>query len=766
MIYFYIGNKGYKFAFTFFVKDHIKMNKIYFCYVTENMWTAICYFLTIGCIYALSSNSHSSNLHSQSVPPLFGSPQYFYPLPHTDDVSVLLSIKGKREARVWLCPEVYPMNETVLNIKSKQKRLLVKKKVQKGKKVHGTPCDAGIEVLFGSTSNQYITIRDHWYIIETSTFIAPLYHGNVLDHHHFRPFWINWKNNELTVGFGYCVYKQVILAYREDASSSGLWMKQKSHTYGLSRIAFSSWEEPIHFIFYIQMAVRHPYPTFSTSSEYEQFGQYKTILHLSTKQFQVIIECQGLSECNMAFLRSYLWRTEDSKAIEIVLHDAFERRHLYSRNIMRYGTGLGGTILSESNQTVLSSSQCRPFWIDWDSDQFNTSGLITGRLRIGKGIIFGENILLSATTFFSTPFVYMGFSNYFLATSIRILYASSNNSLLYSFNRDTYQQDTSSESPLTFSYGTDSINRGFIASHVKQQCPRMTRCEPPSSLLYPFGVSLRVTPRIQWWHHGAYCAEVSIQTVLLGKGIYFSQAWIRKHSPYSGSRAFFGDNVYGYEIVPGNIQQALQQLGVSYKVWNGTDSRLFFEWIKRNIVGGRPIVWFIQSATSSYVEHAEPVVGYHSRFPLHHKRVYPSDMIRYHNNIELLSYYRRVDSFVDKGIDKNCTRGISFGTECVSPLYQFGIAIHGIKGIVQPLPITVDISINDGGMEDMQPKWIYTMVTISHLTIGKEYILIRYTKAGNKICFFFEANHHRMVWKDDKPIRSNSFIYYRVSLVK
>ena len=693
---------------------------------------------------------------TQTIPGLFGKPDHFHSLPLIDDASLLLHIKGKHEARIWLCPDEYPMiNET--HLKNSNRRVIK----YNTKKIN--PCDAGIEVLFGSTSNQYITIRDHWYVSETSTFISPLYHGNVLDEDEFRPFWINWIDNEVTVGFGHSIYKQLILSYREDSiSSSSSWKIIPSHSYHLSKIAFSSWEEPITFICYMYRGIRHPFPTFSTSSEYEQFGQHDNIIKLSTIMFQVIIECQGLSECNMAFLQTYQWKTEDTKAIEIVLHDAFERRHLYPRNIIRLGTGLGGLILDESNETVLSSNEFRPFWIQWLQTDNNQ-----GLMLIGKGIHIGKEIFLSAYTSFSTSFVYMGFSSYFLSTSVRILYVSSNDKQLYSFDKRFYQVikkiEKTNIKPLTFSYGTTSMNRGFRVSSVTQECPRLTICNPPSTTIYSYSVSLPVLPRIQWWNNGAYCAEVSIQTVLLSKGIYMSQAWIRKHSPYSGNKAFFGDELLGYEIVPGNIEQALQQLHLSYERWKGTDVMYFFQWIKRNLIKGYPIVWFVQSSTSTYVEHAEPVVGYFSKYPLHHKRVYPDDILRYHNNIELLSYYRRVDSFVDKGKYDNCTQGLSFGTECISPNYQFAVAIHGMKRFKKiPSDIIVQLQLSDGGMEGK--KWIYATVIIKNIKSNLPYLLTRYSYLHSPIHTVFKSNTTTFIVKDPIYIRSSEYVYYYVTL--
>lgn len=691
-------------------------------------------------------------LFIQSVPGLFGKPSHFYPLPQTDDVSVLLSIKGKHDARVWLCPDTYPNAKENKDNKENKEQL--------------HPCFAGIEILFGYTSNQYVTIRDHWYITETSTFISPLFHGNVLDEDEYRPFWINWNNNEATVGFGHIVYKNVILAYREDAlSASSSWSITLPHSYRLSTIAFSSWEEPIHFLFYLKRGIHHPYPTFSTSSEYEQFGQENAMLRLSTKSFTVMFECQGLSECNIAFLRSYRWKTEDPKAIEIVLDDAFERRHLYARTIIRYGTGLGGRILAEINKTVLSSSEFRPFWIKWV--KIGTQGV----LSIGKGVTVGKNTLLKTITSFSTLYVYMGFSSYFLSTSVRILYASSDKTVLYPFDKLGYEMTKRIESkhtrrvvPLTFSHGTNHVNRGFRVSRVEQECPRLTQCQPPLPFLYPYRMKLPISPRIQWWHHGAYCAEVSIQTALLGKGIYMSQAWIRSHSPFSGNKAFFGDATLGYEIVPGNIKPALNHLHVSYEEWKGTDVVQFFKWIKRHIVNGHPVVWFVQGATSTYVEHAEIVSGYISQFPLTHERVYPDDMLRYHNNIELLSYYRRVDSFVDKGNQQNCSNGSSFGTECISPDYQLAVAIHGMKQnqlLHQKNQVSIQLQVSDGGMESMNTTWIRMIVFMKHLKVNTKYKITRYTLLG-KTSYVFTSNHTEFTWKDPNSIPSRLYVYYRV----
>jgi hypothetical protein len=651
---------------------------------------------------------------SQFIPILFGTPTTSHQLPHEDNTSLLLSIKGKREARVWLCPE---------------------------------SCQNGIEVLFGTTNNQYVTIRDHVHITETSTFIYPLYHGNVLDQDEFRPFWIQWTHNELAVGWGHDVYRNMIIAYREDSlSASGGWTKTH-HTYRLSFLSFSTWDEPIVFMYQIQKAIVQPYPTFSTSSEYEQFGQSYQFLNLSTDSFRIVFECQGLSECNLAFLRSYQWKTEDEHALELVLDDAFERRHLYSRSILRYGTGLGGRILAESRKSVLSSSQFRAFWISFHH----------GIVSVGRGIRLGKQALLTSPIQFKTKRVYLAFSNYFLASSIRILHVSSYEKrkqiILYDFNTKSYRTDKNTIVPLDFSYGLSSPIRPFVVS--PQECPRLAQCKPPN---YLHSISLPVTPRMQWWQDGAYCAEVSIQTALLTKGVYMSQGWIRSHSPYSGSKAFFGDSVKGYEIVPGNIHQALVNLGIQHEMWKGDNVVLFLEWVKHHLVQGHPVVWFVQASSSTYVEHAEPLLGYYSRHSLREPTVYPDDMIRYHSNIELVSFYRTMDSFVDMGNQKNCSLGISFGTEFISPHFQAAVAILGMN---HPT-LLVSISLSDAGIETK--GLVYATLTIPYLEKGKQYVIIRNCPQWKRFTLV-QAMGSTLVWKDRQAIRSEFYVTYQVKLV-
>jgi hypothetical protein len=129
-------------------------------------------YLLILFFYGVSQTVSHEFVETLNIPGLYGKPsEIAYSLPQIDDSSVLLSIKGKHDARVCLCPDNSTNN-----------------------------C---IEVLFGYTSNRYVTIRDNSYITETSTFISPLYHGNVLDEDEYRKFWINWVGNEMTVGFGH-----------------------------------------------------------------------------------------------------------------------------------------------------------------------------------------------------------------------------------------------------------------------------------------------------------------------------------------------------------------------------------------------------------------------------------------------------------------------------------------------------------------------------------------------------------------------------------
>lgn len=133
-------------------------------------------------------------------------------------------------------------------------------------------------------------------------------------------------------------------------------------------------------------------------------------------------------------------------------------------------------------------------------------------------------------------------------------------------------------------------------------------------------------------------------------------------------------------------------------------------------------------------------------------------MIRYHNNIELLSYYRRIDSFVDIGNKKNCTNGSSLGTECISPDYQFAISIKNIKDDDDD-DISLHLQLSDGGMESLKKVWINVTVFIKNIEKNTRYKITRYT-SKSKSEYFFISKQNTFTWKDPKPVLSSLYVYY------
>ena len=658
--------------------------------------------------------------------PSFGLYTHYHPdwLITTTDISIIFSVKGRNDARIFLTPK---RDDLVID---------------------------GIEVILGATSNNDIHIYDAHEEGGLGTYISPLFHGQILSETEYRTFWINWKNGELSLGFGKDLYRNMIMSYRNDALTAPNWtMPTIKKPYNLRYLSFSSWDVPVHYKDikigrgYVPRVTRDT-KVFSTSSEYDQFNQ-PNLIYLDSTSFDLILEAQGLSDANIGFLIKRQWNTEDVHAIEVVLDDTVERRHTYARSLIRSGTGQGGVIFAENNQTFLSPVEFRPFWFRLRNRQ----------MTVGKGIVPGENIILytdEPLPLFPVKKIVVAFSGYFFSTSIRVL-SYSDPMHHWSTDLSKWKHDKSIVIPITMNTGTDRAYVPFVAPKEKQECYGMCEAERP------YSISLNVPARFQWWHNGAFCAELAIQQSVFSFGVYLSQAVIRKHARYSGTPSFFGDPILGYEIVPDNIEGALHQLGFLVEKYSNKKTLAtyphFFKWLKSHIVKEHPIVWYVQPAISTYVNHAESVVGYFSDHPLSDPNVYPNDLIQHYSGNDLLSYFRRVDSWVEP----NCTKGVSGGSECIPEKNPYGYAILGHR--VLHSSVRTSIKISDGGQEPVPPHIIPTkaIVTAHDLKRGQSYIMYRYHDFNGKrlhSTHWFRAISDEHVWKDPISFLSSQSVYY------
>ena len=87
-------------------------------------------------------------------------------------------------------------------------------------------------------------------------------------------------------------------------------------------------------------------------------------------------------------------------------------------------------------------------------------------------------------------------------------------------------------------------------------------CSPPDS---KFQMVAPIVPRAQWAYDGGFCGSLSIQSIAMTKGAYISQDLVRKAAPFGGGH---GSKDLGYEILPANIAQALDNLKISHELWD------------------------------------------------------------------------------------------------------------------------------------------------------------------------------------------------------
>lgn len=664
---------------------------------------------------------------SITIEPSLGVYKHFHPQWKTsfNDISLIVTIKGRNDARILF--------STYKNYTSSK----------------------GVEIIFGSFGNSEVRIFDMYDRSGDMMYITPIYHGQIISEYQERTFWMQWQNGETSMGFGTDLYRNIILTYRNDGLSKDTNWKMPivNNNYNLRYISFSSWDVPVT---YSDIRIGRAYvprssflaPVFGTSADYVQFNQ-PNIAWLLASSFEVIFEIQAISDAAIGFLTSHKWNTEDKKAIEIVFQQMFDRQHLYTRSVIRYGTGFGGILYAENNETdVLSPTEFRPFWIRYHNRY----------MAVGRGIVPGKNILLETDEpmpMLSTQRVVMGFTSYFFSIGVRVLYHSCPLHKWESPVLHDWKPDTSSTKAVTFKTGTHLPYERFIPPVYEQEC--YGKCYAQR----PYEITMPVVPRYQWWHNGAYCAELAIQQNALSIGAYLSQAVIRKMSPFSGEKAFHGDDIMGYEIVPDNIQEALHRLGIKFDKWdvNQTNSYPYYlKWLKSHLVSGHPIVWYVQTITSKYYEHAESLLGYLSDHPLQDKTVYPNDMLQYYSGSDLLSYYRRMDSLVEP----NCSTGITGGSECILQNAQVGYAFMGWANM-HTVPTTLTVS--DGGKEPAPPIVIriYGTVTTYDLQVGQSYSIDRYEGVNHKTYIsshIFLATERYYIWKDPVSFLSSAAVYY------
>ena len=258
-----------------------------------------------------------------------------------------------------------------------------------------------------------------------------------------------------------------------------------------------------------------------------------------------------------------------------------------------------------------------------------------------------------------------------------------------------------------------------------------------------------IGPRYQWNHNYGYCGEVSEISAGLYYGQYVSQYDARAAAddvPQNRSRSQL---LLGVNALRAAETMHLRAIGRAGRFDRNTDH--FLEWIKENVLLGRPVAIGIYmnqfrfygnrkpDAGSPQYDHIVPVTGIASYHPRGEPGYFRDDVITFSDNGEWSSSRREAKysfsyafaAFQKTRREANARRG---------PIYSlnnhrdFGIAILGVQdGDNETLPVRVTTSINyehpqiaQGSSRRPVAEPLVLTVAVSGLTQGDEYNLYRY----------------------------------------
>ncbi|KAJ8604470.1 hypothetical protein CTAYLR_000948 [Chrysophaeum taylorii] len=325
------------------------------------------------------------------------------------------------------------------------------------------------------------------------------------------------------------------------------------------------------------------------------------------------------------------------------------------------------------------------------------------------------------------------------------------------------------------------------ASQVSaRECVYPGTCTPP---VRKFARVSPLIPRHQWIDDGGYCGSLSIQAIALTYGTWISQTIVRQSAVDGGGH---GNPDEGYEILHTNIGGALETLGFEFETFQSDtipQSPAYLEWLKKKLVEGYPVIWFVMCKGDSHdcyglpnatYDHIEPVFGI---FTDNLTTLLPNDVLVHGSDYAPdgaanLGYFRQFDTLVDTtAMDGNCSRAIPILGKnemypCLEYNYSYGVAITGAQGPSLPITLQVANITEPDVIEGASPASMKATVTVRDVQLGKPYVLYRfdnrlvptntadYAAVANKTLAFIPSNS-TFVFED--AIISDAMVAYRAT---
>jgi hypothetical protein len=295
-----------------------------------------------------------------------------------------------------------------------------------------------------------------------------------------------------------------------------------------------------------------------------------------------------------------------------------------------------------------------------------------------------------------------------------------------------------------------------------------TMLPPPP--MGPVDVKLPMPERQEWDTGVGYCGEESIQTIGLYYGAWISQGVVR--------------SVAGQPVIFGNGgENVLSSLHFHYDVWdyasaNNPEYQDFMVWMKGYLVRGIPTIF------AEYVhDHSDPpdpdydhlVPGIGIKTAAAESTTFdPTDLI-YFNTNEQTSVGL---AFGALSGDRSCSVD-SYKGGCVPVQVDYGVAVTGIVddgSATVPVHLTVASDHEPDPTSGQMPVPMKATVTVTGLTAGKQYTLLRYgdytkvptsgppsaylsSPADSKVPF--TAMGTEWTHDDPQPFSSDTAVFYR-----